>query len=546
MITSKRIGRLLLIVGLMFSLMMPVSSVLAEGPSDPAPVLQPVGVPNGKTVLFDNAHGQTAGAADWVIDGAFSDFASALAKEGYHVKELRKKEPIALNDLENANVFVIPEANIPFKTSEQQAMAQYVHNGGSIFFIADHYNADRNKNRWDASEVFNGYRRGAWQDPTAGMSAEERQSAAMQNVSSSDWLADNFGIRIRYNALGDINSDYIVPSPQAFGITENVKTVTMHAGSTLAITDPAKAKGIVYIAATNKAWPNAVDQGVYNGGGLAEGPYAAIAKAGLGKAAVIGDSSPVEDSTPKYLREENGAAKKTYDGFYERDNDKLLVNIVNWLSVKESYTSLSQVPGLTLDQPTALLAQESPQSSVEPKPEPWASPASGYKWWDSSTFKQGSYGYDSSSPGEPPTGDGEGFESGSKGAYAAGTVTLDSGLWLFDNALIGDLPNDKKNGAKSARIRAAGFIAMNDDVEGAESVTLQHANFGNDTGAVWKLQKSTDGGSTWSDVGESYNSGASLADKTIEVNETGAVRFKIVVAGVSGKRINIDNFQINR
>ncbi len=39
----------------------------------------------------------------------------------------------------------------PYKKSEQDAMLQYVKNGGSIFFIADHYNADRNKNRWDSS-----------------------------------------------------------------------------------------------------------------------------------------------------------------------------------------------------------------------------------------------------------------------------------------------------------------------------------------------------------------------------------------------------------
>ena len=42
-------------------------------------------------------------------------------------------------------MFIVPEANIPYKKSEQDAMLQYVRNGGSIFFIADHYNADRNK-----------------------------------------------------------------------------------------------------------------------------------------------------------------------------------------------------------------------------------------------------------------------------------------------------------------------------------------------------------------------------------------------------------------
>ena len=59
----------------------------AEGPLDPAPILTPkvVNNNNSKKILFDNTHGQTAGAADWVIDGAFSDFGEALADEGYYV-----------------------------------------------------------------------------------------------------------------------------------------------------------------------------------------------------------------------------------------------------------------------------------------------------------------------------------------------------------------------------------------------------------------------------------------------------------------------------
>ena len=120
-------------------------------------------------------------------------------------------------------------------------------NGGSIFFIADHYNADRNKNRWDSSEVFNGYRRGAWDNPAKGMSNDEANSQAMQGVESSDWLSDNFGIRFRYNAIGDVSAKNIVSPEQSFGITEGVSSVAMHAGSTLAITNPKLAKGLVYL-----------------------------------------------------------------------------------------------------------------------------------------------------------------------------------------------------------------------------------------------------------------------------------------------------------
>ncbi|SDD69795.1 HYR domain-containing protein [Paenibacillus sp. UNCCL117] len=369
-------------------------AALAEGPADPAPYIEAkvVNENAGKKVLFDNTHAQTAGAADWVIDGGFSDFGHALAANGYYVKELRKAAPFTYDDLKRYDVFVIAEPNIPFKQSEQAAMEQYVQEGGAIFFIGDHYNADRNKNRWDGSEAINGYRRGAWENPAKGMSAEEASSAAMQGVVSSDWLGSKFGVRFRYNALGDITANQIVAPGQAFGITAGVSGVAMHAGSTLAITDPTKAKGIVYLPQTQAAWPNAVDQGVYNGGGLAEGPYVAVSKAGKGKAAFIGDSSPVEDATPKYLREETGARKTTYDGFKEQDDAVLLVNIVNWLSTKESYTNLAQVDGLQLDQPTALLPFEAPEASTEPQAEPWSAPAAGYKWWDRATFKPGSYG----------------------------------------------------------------------------------------------------------------------------------------------------------
>lgn len=370
-------------------------TTFAESALDPAPQIAAkiVNENAGKKVLFDNTHGQTAGTADWVIDGGFSDFGNGVANKGFFVKELRKSTPITYDDLKDYNVFIVPEANIPYKKSEQDAMLQYVKNGGSIFFIADHYNADRNKNRWDSSEVFNGYRRGAWDNPVKGMSSEEASSQAMQGVESSDWLADNFGVRFRYNAIGDVSTNEVVAPDQSFGITTGVSSVAMHAGATVAIVNPNLAKGIVYLPESLPKWNNAVDSGVYNGGGIAEGPYVAVAKVGLGKAAFIGDSSPVEDATPKYVREDTGQSKKTYDGYKEESDATLLTNIVKWLSTKESYTSLNQVNGLQLDKPTPLKSFEQPSVSTEPQPEPWSAPNQGYQWFNTSTFKSGSYGY---------------------------------------------------------------------------------------------------------------------------------------------------------
>lgn len=522
---------------------LPTERAFAEGPADPAPVISPVGTPNGKTVLFDNTHEETAGAADWVIDGAFSDFGQALANQGYTVKELRKSTPITLSDLQQAQVFVMAEPNDPLKTSEQGAILQYVQNGGSILFIGDHYNADRN--RWDGSEVMNGYRRGAFGNPTKGMSSAEASSPAMQGVTSTDWLMTNFGVRFRYNAIGDVTANIVVSPSQSFNITSGVSTFAMHAGSTLAIGDPHQAKGIIYVPTNPPAWANAVDQGVYNGGGTAEGPMVAIAKKSLGKAAFIGDSSPVEDATPKYKREDTGATKTTYAGFQEQNDATLLVNLVNWLATQENYTTFDSVSGLQLDQPTQLLSMETPANSTEPKPEPWTTPAAGYLWYDPSTFKPGSYGYGTSS--QPPGGVislSETFESGTKTAYAAGNVTLASGSWYFDNALVGNLTTDKKTGAQAARIRSAGSIAMNFDVTGASQVKLSVANFGSDIGGTWKLQKSTNGGSTWTDVTSAVTCTSTLTQQTITVGATGAVRFRVSVAGTSGSRIDVDDFQI--
>ena len=52
----------------------------------------------------------------------------------------------------------------------------------------------------------------------------------------------------------------------------------------------------------------------------------------------------------------------------------------------------------------------------------------------------------------------ENFDTGTKGAYADAIVTLSSGDWDFNNALLGNLSTDRKNGAQSARITSTGKI----------------------------------------------------------------------------------------
>jgi endonuclease G len=54
----------------------------------------------------------------------------------------------------------------------------------------------------------------------------------------------------------------------------------------------------------------------------------------------------------------------------------------------------------------------------------------------------------------------EGFETGSKTAYAAADVTLGTGVWNMDDALIGTSTSDIKNGIASTRVRNSGKITM--------------------------------------------------------------------------------------
>lgn len=375
------------------------------------------GTSNGKLVLFDNSHDETAGAADWVLDGGFSDFADTLVSDGYTVREYRgidkngdgairyyddrqstnvdtNEAIITYDAIKNADVFVMAEANRPLTQSEYSALKQFVDSGKGLFLIADHYNSDRNMNTWDSTEVYDGYNRStASQYNLGGVYGDMRNP---QNAASG-WLSQNFGIRYRFNAIDCKNGvSGIKSSSDSEGITNGVSPILMAAGSTLAITDPNKAKGIVYFSSSDSPvkWSSAADTGLYFGG-EAEGPYVAISKPSAGKAAFMGDSSPIEDATPKYLREDTGKAKSAYSGWTDDGNAAALcVNIVNWLSTQESYAGFDGVnhsKGIATPTPMADIEKDQTQS------EPWATPS--YDPWNTDSFANGSYGAPYSSSG---------------------------------------------------------------------------------------------------------------------------------------------------
>jgi len=140
----------------------------------------------------------------------------------------------------------------------------------------------------------------------------------------------------------------------------------------------------------------------------------------------------------------------------------------------------------------------------------------------------------------------EGFESGTKTAYADASVALSSGSWDMNLALIGTSTSDAKVGTKSVRIETTGSIAMNFDVTtGSSTVTVKHALYGSDASSTWELLASTNGGSSYTQVGSTITtSSTTLATATFTVNISGTLRFKILKLTGSG-RINIDEFTVN-
>lgn len=109
---------------------------------------------SGSVVLFDAAHGETSGNADWTITGGFSDWADDLMAHGYQVEE-HAQGPLTAQLLAKVKILVLPEPNKPFSPAEQTAIQDFVAGGGGLFAIGDHENSDRDKDGFDSVQVFN-------------------------------------------------------------------------------------------------------------------------------------------------------------------------------------------------------------------------------------------------------------------------------------------------------------------------------------------------------------------------------------------------------
>ncbi|WP_316748869.1 DNA/RNA non-specific endonuclease [Pedobacter gandavensis] len=134
----------------------------------------------------------------------------------------------------------------------------------------------------------------------------------------------------------------------------------------------------------------------------------------------------------------------------------------------------------------------------------------------------------------------EDFENGTKGAYLAANISIATGTWNLDNALIGNTPEDLKSGMKSARLKA-GTLTMNFDVSGLKTLYISHGKFNKDKDFSWQLLMSEDGGTTFNQLGKDIEEiNTKLVTDSFKIDVKGKVRFQIKNKNTAS-RINIDD-----
>jgi len=166
----------------------------------------------------------------------------------------------------------------------------------------------------------------------------------------------------------------------------------------------------------------------------------------------------------------------------------------------------------------------------------------------------------------PPAGTWiETFEGDAKNKTAYGTaasefvgVACKWNVYGIITDVVDATNQDKKNGARSARLRDPGtsaqtdhhFIEMLEDkANGAGVISLYHGMYGAHTGAAsWKLEVSDDGGATWDAFSEEVTSVPTTFTKiSFTVNKPGNIRIKITKTNPTSSAastINIDDIQI--
>lgn len=133
--------------------------------------------------------------------------------------------------------------------------------------------------------------------------------------------------------------------------------------------------------------------------------------------------------------------------------------------------------------------------------------------------------------------------------YASGTVELSGIEWDLTEALIGTLDNDWKNGDRSVRLRGyaeSSMTMLQDKPNGIGTISFGYRRFGTDPQVNWRVEYSTTGGSSWTQIGSDFTGGATEEVFLETVNVPGNVRIRIICVdgGSQNRRLNIDDIEI--
>ena len=141
----------------------------------------------------------------------------------------------------------------------------------------------------------------------------------------------------------------------------------------------------------------------------------------------------------------------------------------------------------------------------------------------------------------------ENFETGTKASYASASVSLSTGSWTLNDALIGNSVSDSKNGTQSVRVRNSGTLSSNFDfTTGASTVSVAHGLYGSDASSTWQLWYSTNAGTSYIQAGSTINTTTTtLQVATFTINVAGNIRLQIRKTDGSTTRINFDDVSVS-
>ncbi|MFF1720650.1 hydrolase [Streptomyces sviceus] len=303
-LSRHRLGAVLAGLGLV------AAGVIVQATATPAAAATP------HRILFDNAHAETAGNADWIIStsqpdplgqdsspsaetdwtGALSSWGVALQKTGgYSLKTSTSALTYggsSATDLSNFDTLVLPEPNTLFTAAEKTAIMTFVKNGGGLFMISDHTGADRNNDGEDAVEILN----------------DLMTNNSVDSTDPFGFSIDSLSISSDYPSAVSDSSNAVLHG--SFG-TVTKSLIASGTTATLKPADNANVKGLLYRTG-------------YSGN---TGAFFATSTFGSGRVAFWGDSSPIDDGTGQ-------SGNTLYDGWNDSGatNAALALNATEWLS----------------------------------------------------------------------------------------------------------------------------------------------------------------------------------------------------------------------